>query len=97
MVHAGHRRTAGSVHALHAAHVHLAHAHILHIGKGTFAKRGYLGCHAFARGQSCARHARPINRFADQSVGTVIGRGDNDVVGFRHRNLELVDLHRPYV
>src|SRR3546814_5474494 len=54
----------------------------------------YLGLHALPWRQSAAGVARAVDRLGEQRIGVLVLRLDDDVVGFGHRNAELVDRDR---
>ncbi|MNS31470.1 hypothetical protein D3C72_635270 [compost metagenome] len=82
------------IHARHGAVIHPAHAHVLHGQVGNLAQRRDLSRHAQTRGQGGAAHARTVDGFRHDGIGAVLGGADDDVIGFGHRDLELVDLDR---
>ncbi len=97
MIHAGHRAMVHPGHTVHRTVVHPAHAHVAHRQVRDFTQWRDLGGHAQARRQGRPAHAGTVDGFRDDGVGAVLGRPNDDVVGLRHRNLELVGLDRAHI
>src|SRR3546814_9058245 len=75
---------------IHPPHRHRAH-HVLHPQPYPGIHRRDLGLHALPWRQSAAGVARAVDRLGEQRIGVLVLRLDDDVVGFGHRNAELVD------
>ena len=85
------------IHPVHAAVVHPAHPHVAHGQGRSLTEWRNLGRHAEAGRERGAAHAGTIDGLGHDGVGAVLGRPDDDVIGFGHGDLELVDLDWPHV
>jgi hypothetical protein len=79
------------------AMIHAAHAHVLHGEGGALAERRDGRDHAEARRQGCPGHAGAVDAFRDESIGAVLGRRDDDVVGLGIADLEFFDGDRAHI
>ena len=89
VVHACRRRT-GAV-------TGVVHAHVRHRAQRALAQRRHGGHHAQARRQRAGRVATAVHGFGKHRVGAILQRGDDDVVGLGHGDLQLVGLDRLHV
>ena len=87
------------VHAFHRAVVHAAvrHAHIRHRQQGPFAHLRNLTGHAVSGRQGSANGGRAAHGFGKNRIGFGVLRLDQNIVGFGHRQAELIDLDRLHV
>ena len=82
---------------VHAGHTgHAPHAHVGHRRERSGTERRHRGDHARAWCQRGAGHARPVDALAYQGIGAVLGRRDDDVIGFGHADLEFLDTDRAH-
>ncbi|MCY1444587.1 hypothetical protein D9M71_610670 [compost metagenome] len=72
----------------------MVHAHVTHADQGTGIDLRHRGAQTLTHGQGAAGIAGAIHGLGKDGVSLFTGRFNDDVVGFRHGDTELVDAHR---